>query len=65
MSTAAKFEKLVDKFELSKLTGISVRKIEMLSYEDGTGWPFYKVGRSVRYKPSEVFKWIEQRKRTK
>ena len=65
MGAAEKFEKLVDKEELSKITGLSVRKILALNLEPGSGWPMYKIGRCVKYKPSEVYKWIDQRKRKK
>ena len=54
-----KTERLVDKKELSATTGLTVSFIEKayVSY----GLPFYKLGRSIRFKISEVNKWIDQR----
>ena len=60
MSAAPKIEKLVDKKELSSMTGLSARTIEHA--KDEMGLPFFKIGRSVRYYYSEVIDWIQNKK---
>ncbi len=54
-------ERMVDKKELSEMSGLTVSFIEkaMGAY----GLPHYKIGRVIKFKPTEVSKWIDQRKR--
>ena len=54
-----KTERLIDKKTLAEATGLTVSFIEkaMHSYS----LPFYRLGRNVKFKISEVNKWIEQR----
>jgi excisionase family DNA binding protein len=61
--TAVRKEKLVDKKELSELTGLTVRQIEVM--KDSGEIPYYKIGRLVRFYPSEVFRYIDQRRTVK
>ena len=58
--SAARKEKLIDKKELSELTGISARQIDIM--KDKGEIPYYKIGRNVRFYPSEVFQFIEKRR---
>lgn len=60
MSAALEMEKLVDKKELSTITGLSIRFIETAMKQHGL--PFHKLGESVRYYPSEVAQWIASKK---
>lgn len=57
----AKTEKLVDKKELSRLTGLTVSSIEKAMVT--RSMPYYKIGRNVKFKVSEVNQWINQRKK--
>lgn len=61
--SALKKEKLVDKKELSDLTGLTARHIDAL--KDSGDIPYYKIGRLVRFYPSEVFRCIDQRRKIK
>lgn len=54
-------EKLLTKDELSQASGLTVAFIERAM--ENKGFPFYKLGRNVRFRISEVEKWIAQRKR--
>ena len=45
--------------EVAHLLGISHKTLERMRME-GTGPKFIKVGRSVRYRLSDVQEWIEQ-----
>ena len=60
MSAAVNHEKLVDRKELAEITGLTPRTIE--TAKNSHGLPHHKIGRNVFYYPSEVFKWIEERK---
>lgn len=58
---AINVERLVDIKELSAATGLTVGFINKAKREYSL--PFYKLGKSVRYKVSEVLKWVEERKK--
>jgi excisionase family DNA binding protein len=60
MGAVKRQEKLVDKNELSELTGLTARHIDAL--KDRGEIPFYKIGRLVRFYPSEIFKYLDQRR---
>jgi excisionase family DNA binding protein len=53
-------EKLVGFGEVSEVTGMSIPFIRKAQYKYGL--PHYKIGNRVKFKMSEVFGWIEQRK---
>lgn len=52
-------ERLIDIKELSKVTGLSKGYLEK-SYREAN-LPYYKLGRSVRFRVGEVQKWIKER----
>lgn len=56
-----KLEKLLNKKELSEATGLTVSYIERAVREKD--FPNYKFGSLVKFRISEVEKWIIQRKR--
>jgi len=51
---------LVDTDEAARVLGMSPRYLETLRGRGG-GPPFVKIGRSVRYQPEEIDKWIKAR----
>ena len=53
-------ERLIDEKELAELIGMSLAFIVKARREYNL--PYYKFGRSVRFKPSEVFEWTKERK---
>lgn len=53
-------ENYIDKKTLSDFVGVSIRYIDLLMSRDGL--PYYKIGRSVRFKVSEVVAWLQQRR---
>ena len=55
------FEPLLGFQEIAKLTGLSVPFLNKAKREYGL--PHFKLGGSVKFKPSEVFRWIEGRKK--
>lgn len=52
-------ERYLTKRDLADLLGVSVGFVDTHMRESGL--PYHKVGRSVRFKLSEVEKWIERR----
>lgn len=54
------FEILVDRKELARLLGLSPSYIsKLMKYE---GMPYFKIGRSVRFKLSEVVEFLKRRR---
>lgn len=51
-------EKLIGIEELAEWLGLPKKTIEWLNYK-GTGPKRYKIGKRVKYKPSEVQEWID------
>lgn len=51
-------ERLYDERELAKLTGTSVKKWQ-LDRLKGSGPPFVKLGRLVRYRESDLMAWMD------
>ena len=47
--------------ELAKLTGISLSKIRN-DRSKLRGFPYYKINKSVRYKLSDIFEWLETKR---
>lgn len=55
-------QRYLNEFEVSELTGIAVQTLRNKRFM-GEGPPYYKVfKRSVRYKLSEVYEFMESRK---
>ena len=54
-------EPLINEKQLSTLTGIPAKTWQHFRYV-GKGPPFVKIGRSVRYRPSEVESWLATNK---
>lgn len=54
------FEPLLDLVEISRATGFS--KSFIRKHKSESGLPHYKIGKSVRYRLSEVSEWIRSRK---
>jgi len=50
-------DKLLNQKEVSEWTGMSLAWFEISRFK-GTGIPYVKIGRSVRYKTSDVQLWI-------
>lgn len=55
------FENLVDRAELAIRLSLSESYISKLMCEEGL--PYFKIGRAVRFKLSEVVEFLERRKR--
>jgi excisionase family DNA binding protein len=55
-------EPFVDTGAIARRLGVSVSYLDKMRLT-GDGPPFYKFGRSVRYRISEVDEWAEQRRR--
>jgi predicted DNA-binding transcriptional regulator AlpA len=53
------FESLIDTEKLVELTGMGKTFID--SARVNLGLPHYKLGRSVRYRLSEVNRWLKER----
>jgi excisionase family DNA binding protein len=53
-------DKLISPEELAKHLGIPIRTVYTMNC-DGTAPPRYRVGRSVRYRMSEVEQWLKAR----
>jgi len=53
-------EVLIDQVRLSKMLGISTKTAEAWRSRRG-GPPYIKVGSLVRYRVSDVMRWIERR----
>lgn len=60
-SASMLFENLVDRVRLAVLLSVSPSYISKLMAEEGL--PHYKIGRSTRYKLSEVMAFLKRRKR--
>lgn len=61
-----KTENLLTEIELAKYLRISIRTLQ--SYRSirkykGMGPPYIKFGRSVRYNPEQIQKWIKDKKK--
>jgi predicted DNA-binding transcriptional regulator AlpA len=56
----SELEPLLDETEISKLLGRSVATLQKDRLR-GNGPPFIKVGRLVRYRPSGVRAWLDER----
>jgi hypothetical protein len=57
------FDKLLTEIEAAQLRGQSVRTLQAERLQGG-GCPFVKLGRSVRYRRSDVLQFIASRVRT-
>lgn len=55
---ASQQDKLLSQKEVAEWTGMSQAWFEMSRFK-GTGIPYVKIGRSVRYRTSDVQRWIE------
>jgi excisionase family DNA binding protein len=55
------FENLVTKKQLTEILGLSQSYISNLMAEEGL--PYFKVGRAVRFRGSEVTGWLQKRRR--
>jgi len=55
---SATFDQLVSQTVVAGLIGMSESWLEQCRFR-GTGIPYVKCGRAVRYKLSEVIKWID------
>lgn len=51
-------DKLLTQAQVVEWTGMSPAWFEMNRFK-GTGIPYVKMGRAIRYKTSEVRRWIE------
>jgi predicted DNA-binding transcriptional regulator AlpA len=56
------FEPLLDEIEVSKIFGRAVPTLQKDRLK-GLGPPFVKLGRLVRYRPSEVRAWLDSQTR--
>ena len=54
------FERLLGYQEIARITGLTVAFLTKAKREKGLN--HYKIGGMVKFKPSEVFKWIEDQK---
>lgn len=54
-------EQLITEVDAADLLCQSVRTIQKWRVT-GFGPPFYKIGRSVRYRRNEIVRWIDQRR---
>lgn len=50
---------LIDTKAAAKLLGISRSKLENLRYDE-KGPDYCEIGRSIRYRPEDIYKWIEE-----
>lgn len=55
---ADQYDKLLTQNEVVEWTGMSPAWFEMNRFK-GTGIPYVRLGRAVRYKVSEVQRWID------
>lgn len=55
---AQQYDKLLTQKEVAEWTGMSSAWFEMSRFK-GTGIPYVKIGRSVRYRTSDVQRWID------
>lgn len=46
--------------EAAKLLSVSPRKLWSMTFEDGLGVPYLKMGRLVRYPLADLKTWIQQ-----
>ena len=53
-------EQLLTENQLADKTGISPRTLQKWRWEGG-GPPYIKLGRSVRYRLSDVLEWLDER----
>ena len=53
-----KMDRLLTQKQMVELTGMSSQWFE-ISRHRGTGIPFCRLGRAIRYRTSDVQKWIE------
>ena len=52
-------EKLLSQKEMAEILGLSVRALE--NFRKDKGLPFYKIGHLIKYRMSEVEKWLKER----
>lgn len=55
---AEQFDKLLTQQEVAAWTGMSSAWFEQCRFK-GTGIPYVKIGRAVRYRSSDVQRWID------
>lgn len=55
---AQQYDKLLTQKEVVEWTGMSPAWFEMSRFK-GTGIPYVRLGRAVRYRTSDVQRWIE------
>ena len=60
MQTELNADRLLTRAEVQTYFGLSQRYLE-ISATRGDGPPFFKIGRSVRYRVAELRSWIETR----
>lgn len=58
---AQSVEQLITEVDAADLLCQSVRTIQKWRVT-GFGPPFYKIGRSVRYRRNEIVRWVDQRR---
>ena len=51
----------IDEYRVAQITGFSLSKLRNDRWL-GRGFPFYKVGRSVRYRLDEVYEYMESKR---
>lgn len=56
---------LVTRREAAQIMGIQPQTLAAWAHHDRYSLPFCKVGRAVRYRRTDIEKWIESRLRTK
>lgn len=61
-NASAKLEELLDETQVAALICHSVRTLQKWRVS-GKGPQFFKLGRSVRYSPSDVMAWVMERRR--
>lgn len=56
-----KLPRYLNEREVSRITGLSLSTLRNDRWR-GRNIPFYRLGRSVRYRADDVVKWVEARK---
>lgn len=54
-------ERLLSRKQLAELLGVQVNTIQRWHWKGADAPPFIKIGRSVRYRESEVVAWLWKR----
>jgi len=60
VSDKVMFETLISKKELVVAFGVSNSFVNKLMVEDGL--PYFKIGRAVRFRVTEISNWLEKRR---